>query len=1849
MREEDIFYVEQSSRAVRRDLKIKAASRKLGANLGSVSGKAPKKMVPFDPNAEDGDGDLKVQDGSVWERPAKPSVPGAQNTTGTTDADIQETSNSPKEVGQALNSAAIEREKEYRGQHGAPDRDSGAPLHDMMYQGGIYPEDVYSSDAVRFYGVGDDRLDAIAAGLINSYRGRPNAVVSIYRAVPNSRAKRIANLEKEAAYVMRYGKPPRSANTNLSTSDFYQKVLDELEELRNLPEEERIKINPGDWVSPIRQYVIDHGNSHLGGRGKYQIVSKRVKAKDVYTAGDSWLEWGYDPDDSKSGGLSSGASLVENAINDDADDERLQLAEAIDNALEQQVGLFMPGLLLFEPDSDSFQSLREIISVKAPTSTGALSEAVKKYNEKYGTNHDLASMLSELIDNPSVMNATEGQKEALIKKFFPSRKTREDLSLKEHQSTDYRYGDKNKLGGEVRATSPDWLRGMTPEQIANVVIPEDEEALHQMLADEAGYLVDGEIIDSDGKEMTGREFANQQVVNSIPLDESSKNREILREGIKNALIKSPAFLQAVQKFGFPPIYVSDSGKINIPGRNTDRWIGAFNPSVPHIAITTFGIDEVITRGGKSISGPVEELGIGDFFNNSYDLTQLHLESQIMHEWGHYLLFLFDVLDTEFATPRRKKIRSVVGDEATKQNMEIAKKYSAANPEAQNILDQWDPPDEFYEGDGIDEVSKEWMDSQSFPFAISRYSHSLISELGAEGVAFALHPNKEIRTDGINQTLRNDIEALLGFSIEEAFNKTDETPIGAGRARRRAANSEQRLEMAKPDERQPMFAPELLEELTRQQGAADKPSLSSGGKAPRYPREPTLGAFLGAAEERFASARSWDEFREIYNDTEMVFLDYETTGLNFDEYGQATSNGNPTQIGLVRIKNGQEIGRLNLFMNPEEPLGDWSAKYLKDASGNPLTNEWLATQMSMEEAHKQVAEFIGPDAIIGVQNATFDKNVLEDTLAKHGIDWRPSGYLDTRDISAMTLPVWSEENPDGPYTIDKDGNKKPSSSLAAITEYLDVPLGEGHHNADADALATSQVMQKIIDRAIENDWSVDALSKEKRDEKLRLEREKFESDVVRFEKEKSDFLRGGLSSGASPSSGVNWDSLFGDGSLDGTGLPDLREELEDYLSQDAKESREDWVGGVSFYKTVWPSKYLDEITDPDDDQHYQVLQTRLREAGFPDIVTIRRRGTPDPRGEIRNGSAFENWSGGDPDATHYGQDTKLFVSQVPIQNIIGVGSLEEGEFFYLDEGVETVEIVEDKSAPDLEKLSNKGIFGGEGFQRAQISWLRNLIPELKEIRETDDTEAWFYESAQLIKQGLSRRLADSISNVLPETIRKVLISTTREPSAIVSSPKRLRNSYFPDSGRKMTDNFQKVMNTPMGVYQFYRALVSRIDSDYGGREAVEERIRKAKNLSEDEKNFMRAMYSDPGVDASNYNRENYNFADMVMANEDGQDIDDATSSAAQATGEKFLSHYREFLEKNPDNIDSVMDSREEIIANVEANNPGLLIEYGYVPIHNSDPSGRMGGAWYLADSSAPENSDSARLIAKAIPLSEVKSRRPATQEVSIFNYAPDSQIGQVSNEFILFKPEEMNEPSILDRELLVSSVIGEWAVSSGSPLSLKISSLVQEIFGTGGSFTSRDYINELSPEEKEVYSLIIKEMYDATQQMFADTGIKKLIVWRGASTTDEDFKKILIDKAESKDWSQPIIPEKVDTRPISSWSTSLWIAHTFSNGLAATEGYLTARMLDVEDILATALTGFGSSIEQEIIQLAPPVGKKQPITVLVPSWSATERVRKGTVGSAKNDTDLNEIDIYLENRDQYLLTIKNNLTNYIITS
>lgn len=126
---------------------------------------------------------------------------------------------------------------DYRGQHQAPDHEGGAPLWDLTGNG-IYPKDVYE----RWYEYLNDPDERRVVGTVLDFQGKPNRPVMIYRAMPKS-----------------------------------------------VPS----KINPGDWVSTSKAYCRDHGRSALN--GDYKIVQKTVRARDLFTEGNSLLEWGYDP------------------------------------------------------------------------------------------------------------------------------------------------------------------------------------------------------------------------------------------------------------------------------------------------------------------------------------------------------------------------------------------------------------------------------------------------------------------------------------------------------------------------------------------------------------------------------------------------------------------------------------------------------------------------------------------------------------------------------------------------------------------------------------------------------------------------------------------------------------------------------------------------------------------------------------------------------------------------------------------------------------------------------------------------------------------------------------------------------------------------------------------------------------------------------------------------------------------------------------------------------------------------------------------------------------------------------------------------------------------------------------------------------------------------------------------------------------------------------------------------------------------------------------------------------------------------------------------------------------------
>jgi len=201
---------------------------------------------------------------------------------------------------------AQETEEDYRGGHQSPSKAGGAPLYDVT---AIYPDDIYSPMANQYYG-GYYPSDSLCINIIQDYKDKPNATVKIYRAVPDfhfDTKKEIKTLSKILSYHMKFNFFPMDSETIQEAEEkypieeheyeeqqklIYQDIQNRIDQLQSI-KQDKLSINQGDWVSLTRSYAKDHGESTL--LGKYKILSKTVKAKDLFTDGNSVQEWGYDP------------------------------------------------------------------------------------------------------------------------------------------------------------------------------------------------------------------------------------------------------------------------------------------------------------------------------------------------------------------------------------------------------------------------------------------------------------------------------------------------------------------------------------------------------------------------------------------------------------------------------------------------------------------------------------------------------------------------------------------------------------------------------------------------------------------------------------------------------------------------------------------------------------------------------------------------------------------------------------------------------------------------------------------------------------------------------------------------------------------------------------------------------------------------------------------------------------------------------------------------------------------------------------------------------------------------------------------------------------------------------------------------------------------------------------------------------------------------------------------------------------------------------------------------------------------------------------------------------------------
>lgn len=194
---------------------------------------------------------------------------------------------------------------EYQGEHSPPSKHIGASLDNLSE---IYPDDIYSQNAIRYYGHGF-KSDNIAISIIQSAKNRPNYPVTVFRAVPNINKELDSEIKKLTDLLSYYNKfsffpvnnpivqeQREQINENMDYDDkekqIYNNIQSQIDQLEST-KQPKITINPGDWVSITREYAKEHGDSNLN--RNYKILTKTVKAKDLYTHGDSIHEWGWNP------------------------------------------------------------------------------------------------------------------------------------------------------------------------------------------------------------------------------------------------------------------------------------------------------------------------------------------------------------------------------------------------------------------------------------------------------------------------------------------------------------------------------------------------------------------------------------------------------------------------------------------------------------------------------------------------------------------------------------------------------------------------------------------------------------------------------------------------------------------------------------------------------------------------------------------------------------------------------------------------------------------------------------------------------------------------------------------------------------------------------------------------------------------------------------------------------------------------------------------------------------------------------------------------------------------------------------------------------------------------------------------------------------------------------------------------------------------------------------------------------------------------------------------------------------------------------------------------------------------
>ena len=128
------------------------------------------------------------------------------------------------------------------------------------------------------------------------------------------------------------------------------------------------------------------------------------------------------------------------------------------------------------------------------------------------------------------------------------------------------------------------------------------------------------------------------------------------------------------------------------------------------------------------------------------------------------------------------------------------------------------------------------------------------------------------------------------------------------------------------------------------------------------------------------------------DTTYCVLDLETTGLSF-------RTEKITEVGIMKIKNGEVIDSFETFVNPEKPIP------YKVVEVTKITDDMVKDAPKIDEVFPKILEFVG-DSVLVAHNADFDIGFLKHNAAELGYKLENT-YLDTLRLAKELFPNYKK--------------------------------------------------------------------------------------------------------------------------------------------------------------------------------------------------------------------------------------------------------------------------------------------------------------------------------------------------------------------------------------------------------------------------------------------------------------------------------------------------------------------------------------------------------------------------------------------------------------------------------------------------------------------------------------------------------------------------------------------------------------------------------------------------------------------------------------------------------------------------